>query len=60
MPSRKFAPVSKTQAKDQIWRSVVHDTEVPEYAHDAPSRFGPSVLHSSRSNKADKEQKEMV
>ena len=60
MPSKKFVPVSRAQAKDQIWRPVKHDTELPDQETGAPSKFGVSAQMSSRDKDADKEQKEIV
>jgi hypothetical protein len=55
MPSKKFVPVSRAQAKDQIWRPVRHDTELPDQETGAPSKFGVSAQMSSRDKDADKE-----
>jgi len=55
MPSKKFVPVSRAQAKDQIWRPVKHDTELPDQETGAPSKFGVSAQMSSRDKDADKE-----
>ena len=30
VPNMKFVPVSKTQAKDQIFRNAIHDTQAGE------------------------------
>lgn len=68
IPNKKFVPVGKFQAKDQIHRSTIHDTEVPtdgaeaeRQGHPGPSKFEAGIkAQSPRARNASEEQSKIV